>query len=107
MRKENPYFMVAGADLDVMIHLQVFGDKNHNECPLYSVNPSMAKRVQVKLINRFKIDIVTGETTLKIPARRFFARWETGPSTSTEVLAESIPLAICRLAILITDKHND
>ncbi len=107
MRKENPYYFAAGADLDAMIHLQVFGGLASGICPTYSVSDDLAKRVQVKLIKRFKIGIVTGKTTLRIPSRRFFARWETGPSTSTEVLAESIPLAICRLAILITDKHND
>ncbi len=106
MSKQNPYFLSSGVELDEKVHLQVFGLKETNDCPDYSVSQKMAERVRVKLVKRFKIPIVFGETSIRTRDRRFFARWETDPSTSTEVLAESIPLAICRLAILITDKHK-
>jgi hypothetical protein len=33
--------------------------------------------------------------------KRFFARYDSDPSTATEVLAETEPLAICRLALIL------
>ena len=48
--------------------------------------------------------VSTGET--RIRTRRYFARLETGPSTATEVLAETLPLALCRLALVLSMRSS-
>lgn len=59
-------------------------------------------KARVKALHGFPV--TTGETRLR--TRRFFARLETVPSTATEVLAETLPLAICRLALVVSLKSS-
>ncbi len=104
MAKSNPYKMSAGPSLDALIHPQVFGKDDCDSCPCYSTDPKWATKVKAQLVKRFKYAITSGETNQ--PPQRFFARWETGYSTATEVLTTSEPLAICCLGILITNNHG-
>lgn len=82
-----------------MIHSHLFGSDGDKEIPPYSVDPGAAAKVRSKIKSRYGHPVVVGET--RMASRRHFARYESDPSTATEVLAESQPLAICRLAVLL------
>jgi hypothetical protein len=100
----NPYKQPAGKELDRMIHTRLFHGEGGMNPPPYSMEESLVPKIAAKLKQRFKKEISTG--TLNIRPRRYFARFETGASTSTEVVAESLCLAICRLALLVMEKHE-
>ena len=96
----NPYTFPAGPELDVIIHRKLFGHPAENEqAPPYSTNPSESSKVRSKLKSNFGKPIVIGQT--RMSTKRYFARYDSDPSTATEVLAESEALAICRLALIL------
>ena len=94
----NPYHVPAGGELDALIHQQVLGNQIEGRCPSYSTDKVEAERLKTALKRLLGREIVTGQT--RIRGRGWFARYESDPSTSTEVLADTYPLAICRLALL-------
>jgi hypothetical protein len=96
----NPYGIDAGRELDQLIHQHCFGSEG--ELLPFSTESKAAEKVKARMKGVHGYPVVTGETKLR--TRRFFARLETGPSTATEVLAETLPLAICRLALVVTLK---
>ena len=100
----NPYRAVAGEELDRLIHQKLFAESPSGGCPPYSTDETASLAVVTKLRKMFHIPLVTGKTHSR-PVR-FFARWDSGPSTSTEVLAETLPLAVCRLALIVSDKRH-
>ncbi len=73
------------------------------DCPPYSTDESAARRVLARLRNVAGQPVIVGRTSMR--KHRWFARYETDPSDGTEVLAETMELAICRLALLRTVKH--
>ena len=93
----NPYEAQPGPELDRLIHLQVMGETG-SEVPPYSTEEREARRVLARLKATTGKSVVTGRTSLR--NRRWFARYETDASDGTEVLAETLELAICRLALL-------
>ena len=96
----NPYTFPAGPELDAIIHRKLFGQNAENEqAPPYSTSSSESSRVRSKLKSNYGRPIVIGQT--RMSNKRFFARYDSDPSTATEVLAESEPLAICRLALIL------
>jgi hypothetical protein len=95
----NPYIMPPGRELDEMIHHRLFGNNGDTEIPPYSVDPTAAAKVRSKLKSRYGHPVIVGET--RMATRKHFARYDSDPSTATEVLAETLPLAICRLALLL------
>ena len=96
----NPYTFPAGPELDEIIHRKLFGQSTENErVPPYSTNASESSKVRSRLKSNYGHPIVVGQT--KMANRRFFARYDSDPSTATEALAETEPLAICRLALLL------
>ena len=96
----NPYTFPAGPELDEIIHRKLFGQNTEDEkAPLYSTNSSESSKVRSKLRANYGKPIVIGQT--RMAGRRFFARYDSDPSTATEVLAETEPLAICRLALIL------
>lgn len=97
----NPYNITAGPELDQLIHSHCFESKGEVEA--YSTDNKAAERVRAKVKSQYGYSVSTGETRLR--SRRFFARLESGPSTATEVLAETVPLAICRLALVMNLRH--
>jgi hypothetical protein len=97
----NPYGIAAGPELDELVHRHCFGSEG--EVLPYSTDAKAAEKVRVRVKSLFGYAVSTGETRLR--TRRFFARLESGPSTATEVLAESSPLAICRLALVVSLRH--
>ena len=91
-----------GPEMDQAIHEQLFSG-NGNVLP-YSTDLGSAERVRSRLKAVYKCPVQTGET--KTRPKKYFARFDTGPSTATEVLAETQALAICRLALLIGLKRE-
>ena len=91
-----------GPEMDRAVHDQFFAG-NGDVLP-YSTEESSAEKVRSRLKAMYKCPVLVGET--KTRPRKYFARFDTGPSTATEVLAETQPLAICRLALLIGLKRE-
>lgn len=94
----NPYKAPSGVDLDTIIHQRVMGYPPQPSIPSYSSDEQAARQVERQLRKVVKDKITVGES--RVAALPFFARYGTDPSTSTEVLAETYPLAVCRLALL-------
>jgi hypothetical protein len=99
----NPYKAEPGVDLDRQIH-QIFFPNNSSSPAPYSTDDKAAEKVRNRLKSLYRYPVVTGQTQTR--PRHFYARFESGPSTSTEVLADTYPLAICRLALIVSAKHD-
>ena len=98
----NLYKVGAGSHLDTLVHQRVFGaGVDTDEVPAYSTDLAAANEVMARLRSRYG-SITSGNT--KIRNQSWFARFGTDPSTSLEVIAATYPLAICRLALLLTAK---
>jgi CxxC motif-containing protein (DUF1111 family) len=93
----NPYQIAAGGELDKLVHQEVMGETG-TTCPAYSADEKASRRVLAKLKATSTGTFVVGQTSLR--KKTWFARYETDASDGTEVLAETLPLAICRLALL-------
>ncbi len=99
------YRIPAGPDLDQLIHTRLFGETIPDRYPAYSTDEECAMDAFRALRKRHDSSAVIGKTRIS-GRRHYFARYGSDPSTSTEVLAESKPLAICRL-ILLRLRHKD
>jgi hypothetical protein len=105
IKEVNPYTYPAGPELDLIIHQRLFGHKSQNgDVPAYSTTASEAGRIRSRLKTEFGHPIVVGQT--RMSTRRYFARYDSDPSTATEVLAESEALALCRLALILIRRHS-
>ncbi len=91
-----------GPEVDRAIHEQFFSGSG-NVLP-YSTDVDSADKVRSRLKAMYKCPVLIGET--KTRPKKYFARFDSGPSTATEVLAETPALAICRLALLIGMKRE-
>jgi hypothetical protein len=98
MPEIEPYQMQAGPGLDLLVHVEIIGNDPGIDCPAYSTVRSQADKVVTTLSSAHGISVRYGQTHLK--GRAWYARYGDDPSTSTEVLAETMPLAVCRLAVL-------
>jgi hypothetical protein len=93
----SPYRATPGPEFDAVIHKQVMAEPAVAlACPRYSTDFTQARKVLAKLRSSYATAVVFGETSLA--DRRWFARIES--KRGVEVLAETLPLAICRLALL-------
>lgn len=101
LKGHNPYTYPAGTDLDRLINQSLF---QSTENLAFSTDHHSAEKVKSQISSLYGHRVVVGKT--RIPGKRYFARFETGPSTSTEVIAETYPLAICRLAAVIFANHR-
>lgn len=100
IKDANPYSFPAGPELDAIIHQGLFGaTKENGRVPSYSTNAAEITKIRSRLKSNFGHPIVTGQT--RMATKRFFARYDSDPSTATEVLAETEALAICRLALIL------
>ena len=105
MSKINPYQILACKELDHLINEIVFQGDAGAPCPSYSTDDSLVQEIRRKLQNVYGTQVTLGRTRIK--SKPYFARYGTDPSTSTEVLAETKSLAICRMALLlIKGKEN-
>ena len=93
------YRIPAGPDLDRIVHEKVFRTDISIACPPYSTDEDLSRKVYRELRKHFDSSVIIGKTR-NSAGKRYFARYGSDPSTSTEVLAESLPLAICRMAAL-------
>lgn len=101
----NPYKVDVGIDLDQMIHALVLGRTDRSNVLPYSEDDRAVTHVVSAVKSRFGVKIVTGKT--RIRNQPWFARYGSDPSTMTETVAETLPLAICRLALLVAYKYSD
>ena len=101
----NPYTFPAGQELDLIIHRTLFAEATEDDrsAPAYSTNVSESSKVRSRLKSTYGHPIVVGQT--RMSSRRFFARYDSDPSTATEALAETEPLAICRLALVLIKRR--
>lgn len=94
----NPYSIEAGPELDALIQHQVLKAPSAHANPCYSTDSKAADSLRYIIESQYKNRFVTGTTNTY--TRTWFARYEVQPGNPTEVLAETYPLAICRLALL-------
>jgi len=99
MTDVNPYEVPAGPELDQIIHQRVMG-LSETTCPPYSTDEKSSRRVLARIKGLGGRTVLVGRTAIR--SKRWFARYESNASDGTEVLAETLPLAICRLALLRT-----
>jgi hypothetical protein len=94
---DNPYRAHAGRQTDQAVHERFFG----SESPIlpYSTDEEAALKVRARITEIYGYPVEIGQTRTR--PRRFFARFDSGPSTATEALAETRALAICRLGLVI------
>ena len=105
MEEINPYTIPAGGKLDELIHIRVLRKPLNGPVPHYSTEEAPAEWVYAWLRGLSGAKIVVGQSKLRA-SRRWFARHEKDPSTGTEVMAETYPLAVCRLALLMRDHYG-
>lgn len=102
--EQDPYRFPPGEELDRVVHERIFHSASVTDILPYSTEQRAADKVKSRLKEMYGLPVSVGSTRLK--SKPFFARLESGPSTSTEVLAESCPLAICRLALVVHAHRN-
>ena len=102
MASLNPYTVKASEVLDREIHEHIHGESAEGSPPPYSSNDREAERLRRRLKSDYGTSITTGKTRIK--SKPYFARYGSDPSTSTEVLADTYPLSICRLALLLMQR---
>ena len=98
----NPYTVKASEALDREIHEHIHGESGEGSPPPYSSSDREAEGLRRRLKRDYRTSITTGKTRIK--GKPYFARYGSDPSTSTEVLAETYPLSICRLALLLMQR---
>lgn len=95
----NPYEAPAGRNLDVRVHVTFMRETSDPAlCPRYSTDMRDAREVLRRLRRSYSRPVICGRTTLA--DRSWFVRAMTDSHRGTEVLAETLPLAICRLAAI-------
>jgi hypothetical protein len=98
----NPYKAVPSVELDTWLHDHFF---NASDQPLaYSTDDRAADKLRARIKSVYGHRVETGTTSVR--TARFFARLESGPSTSTETLAETYPLAVSRLALVVALRRD-
>lgn len=100
---EDPYRIPAGPGLDSRIHREIFEKTDSSDIPSYSTDERLAKTVMKQIRSTRSRALATGSTTIR-DAKWYYARYGSDPSTSTEVLSESLALSICRLALVIQNQ---
>jgi hypothetical protein len=94
----DPFHAPAGKELDAHIHYRILKQALTPECPRYSTDSEAAEILRRYIESAFGVRVVSGRTsTSKLP---WFARYEIDQGNPTEVLGDTYPVVICRLAIL-------
>ncbi len=95
-RNGNIYKIPASEELNTAIHRDVL--RRQPPVPDYSHADDAAQILEREMRRALPAKIVIGR--VRRPVGHWFARYESDPSTATEVVAETYPLAISRLALL-------
>ena len=103
MHLGNPYKASPGVELDRRLHELFFANTSDEPLP-YSMDEKAADKLRARMKSLYGYRVETGTTTVR--QTPFFARLESGASTSTETLAESYALAICRLALVLAMRRD-
>ena len=90
--------------MDRWLH-QHFFQNTSQQALAYSTDEKAAEKLRARIKSMYGHKVETGTT--KVKDARYFARLETGASTSTETLAESIPLAISRLGLVVALRRDE
>lgn len=96
----DAYKIPSGPGLDLRIQREIFGIDNAETAPAYSTDDHLAKQVLKQIRRKRSRALATGTPHIR-GEDWYFARYGTDPSTSTEVLSESLALSVCRLALVI------
>ena len=99
----NPYKANPGVELDNWLHEHFFRETSQ-ELLAYSTDERAAEKLRARIKSLYGYKVHTGTTSVR--TAKFFARLETGASTSTETLAETLPLAIARLAMVVALRRD-
>ena len=99
----NPYKAGPGAELDRWLHNYFFSNTSQEPLP-YSTDDKAADKLRARMNSFYGSRVDTGTT--RVQSARYFARLESGPSTSTETLAATYALAICRLALVVALRRD-
>ena len=102
----DPFKVEASPGLDAVIHEELFEGDENIECPSYSSRRQSGLKVASKLEIHYGIIVRLGRLRVK-EHKMYFARAGTDKDTSTEILAVSLSLAICRLAIVLLQREYD
>jgi hypothetical protein len=94
----NPYRVSPGPQLDAHIHSEILKKSFEQQYPEYSTDNKAADVVRQHLQRHCGISVTVGRTSTA--ARSWFARYEIDKGNPTEALGETYAIAICRLAIL-------
>lgn len=95
----DPYHASANSELDLSIAKIYFLRDLPRSALSYSTDLDAAERLKSRLEVLFGSPVVTGRTRTR--SSLAFARLEKDPSTAPQVLAETYPLAVARLALLL------
>ncbi len=101
----DPFKVEASPILDEVIHQNLFPDSQEDECPSYSSRRRNGLQVADELETIFGISIRLGRLRVK-EHKMYFARAGRDKESATEVLAVSLSLAICRLAIILLQRES-
>lgn len=100
----NPYKADPGSELDAWLHSYFFANDPSAKPLAYSTDEKAAEKLRSRLKTMYGHKVHIGTTTLR--QMPYFARLESGPSTSTETLAETPALAISRLALVVAMRRD-
>lgn len=98
----DPFHAAPGRELDAHVPHQILNQPLSSTYPKYSSDPSAANVLRKHLETSKSLRITVGKTATRPSA--WFARYEIDKGNPTEVLADSYPVAICRLAILRSNR---
>ena len=102
----DPFKVEASAALDALIHEHLFDGTDSESCPTYSSRRQNGLQVADKLEDHYGLNIRLGRLRVK-EHRMYFARAGRDKDTASEILAVSLSLAICRLAVLLLQRETE
>lgn len=101
----DPFKVEASQELDGVIHRELFRESSADACPNYSSRRQNGLLVAERIEDNYGIAVKLGRLRVK-QHKMYFARAGRDKETATEILAVSLSLAICRLAILLLQRAN-
>lgn len=101
----DPFKVEASQELDGVIHRELFRASSDDAFPNYSSRRQNGLLVAERIEDDYGIDVKLGRLRVK-QHKMYFARAGRDKETATEILAVSLSLAICRLAILLLQKSR-
>lgn len=101
----DPFKVEASPELDTVIHRHLFPEDDPGLLPHYSSRRKDGLQVADRLEDDFGIEIRLGRLRMQ-EHKMYFARAGSHKESASEILAVSLSLAICRLAILLLQRSG-